>query len=65
MQRFSTAQARSHGRTSRSVTNVLTSFSSVACESEVVMGRGILVFLVVLLLGGGMFWALVAGCVAA
>ncbi len=29
------------------------------------MGRGLLVFLAVLLLGGGFFWALVAGCVAA
>lgn len=28
------------------------------------MGRGILVFLVILLLGGGAFWALVGGCVA-
>jgi hypothetical protein len=31
---------------------------------EVVMGRGILVFLVILLMGGGVFWALVGGCVA-
>jgi hypothetical protein len=29
------------------------------------MGRGILVFLVILLLGGGVFWALVGGCLAA
>jgi hypothetical protein len=29
------------------------------------MARGILVFLVILLLGGGFFWALVGGCVAA
>jgi hypothetical protein len=28
------------------------------------MGRGVLVFLVILLLGGGVFWALVGGCVA-
>jgi hypothetical protein len=28
------------------------------------MGRGILVFLVILLMGGGVFWALVGGCVA-
>jgi hypothetical protein len=28
------------------------------------MARGILVFLVILLLGGGVFWALVGGCVA-
>jgi hypothetical protein len=26
--------------------------------------RGLLVFLVILLLGGGFFWALVGGCVA-
>jgi hypothetical protein len=26
--------------------------------------RGILVFLVILLLGGGFFWALVGGCIA-
>lgn len=29
------------------------------------MGRGILVFLAILLLGGGFFWALVGGCIAA
>jgi hypothetical protein len=29
------------------------------------MARGILVFLVILLLGGGVFWALVGGCIAA
>jgi hypothetical protein len=28
------------------------------------MARGILVFLVILLLGGGVFWALVGGCIA-
>jgi hypothetical protein len=28
------------------------------------MARGIIVFLVILLLGGGVFWALVGGCVA-
>jgi hypothetical protein len=28
------------------------------------MARGVLVFLVILLLGGGLFWALVGGCVA-
>ena len=28
------------------------------------MARGILVFLVILVLGGGVFWALVGGCVA-
>jgi hypothetical protein len=28
------------------------------------MGRGLLVFLAILLLGGGFFWALVGGCVA-
>ena len=28
------------------------------------MARGVLVFLAILLLGGGVFWALVGGCVA-
>jgi hypothetical protein len=28
------------------------------------MARGILVFLVILFLGGGVFWALVGGCIA-
>jgi hypothetical protein len=28
------------------------------------MARGIIVFLVILLLGGGVFWALVGGCIA-
>jgi hypothetical protein len=29
------------------------------------MGRAILVFVIILLLGGGVFWALVGGCMAA
>jgi hypothetical protein len=32
--------------------------------SEETRMRGILVFLAILLLGGGFFWALVGGCVA-
>ena len=34
-----------------------------AMAKEVGMARGILVFLAILLLGGGVFWALVGGCV--
>jgi hypothetical protein len=33
-------------------------------SSEETRMRGLLVFLVILLLGGGFFWALVGGCVA-
>ena len=34
-------------------------------SSEETRMRGLLVFLAILLLGGGFFWALVGGCVAA